>query len=499
MDSGGMDSGGMIEAAGADPLELAYEDLSDLGNARRLIARARDRLLHAPALGWLAWNGRYWDRDHGDMLAHRLAHETAVHIRTEAEALLAHADALAAKGKGQAATAARERADSLYGHAVQSGNAARTAAMLTQAQHYIRVETDALDPDRMMLTAMNGTIRMRAEIGDALDVRLCPHEPADLITRAVRTGYDPDADCPEWRRHLETVLPDPEMRGYLQRCLGYSITGENGEQCYFICQGMGGDGKSTTLSVVRRVLGGYAATADVRTFLEDGSRRSGAEASPDLARLSGDIRLVVCAEPPRGAKLAERVIKSITGGEPMPARHLAKELFEYQPRYKLWMLVNSLPVIRGDDDGIWRRTKVIRFPVQIPRERRDLTLEDRLVETEAPGILRWLVDGVAAWRAEGLWEPGEVAAAIADYRATSNPFGEWFMERVERDPLADSPSRALYNDYQAWCEEASVEPMSHTAFGRALGDRQVGRRKNARGNIMRRGVRLKPAADDLVE
>lgn len=494
-----MDTGtGMIEAAGVDPLRNAYEALSDLGNGRRLLARARGRLMHSTTLGWLAWTGSHWSAEAGAMLARQLAHETADAIRGEAEAMKAEADRLAAKGgEGIKAEAARERADSLYGWAIQAGNGGRVNGMMAEAQPYMQVGQDDLDADRMAISAANATLLLRATTGDVLDIRARPHDPADLITRVTAAAYEPGADCPGWRAHIAQVQPDPEMAGFLQRCLGYAITGMTGEQCYFMLQGPGRDGKSTTMSVIRRVLGGYGAAPDVKTFLE-GGQRSGADASPDLARLAGDVRLAVCSEPPRGAKLNEGLIKLVTGGEPLTARHLNRDPFEYRPRYKLFILVNGRPRIRGDDDGIWRRTVVIPFPVQIDEALIDRGLEDRLVETEAPGILNWLLEGAAMWHAEGLWRPDEVKEAVADYRASSNPFGEWFVARCERDPLASTPSADLYKDYQEWCEAASIEPVSHTAFGNALGDRQIIRQKDRLGRIRRRGVRLRIREDDML-
>ncbi|GER00914.1 hypothetical protein JCM17845_15370 [Iodidimonas gelatinilytica] len=281
------------------------------------------------------------------------------------------------------------------------------------------------------------------------------------------------------------------MSDFFQKMIGYAFSGHVSEQCFFMLQGPGQDGKSTTMNIIRRVMGGYAAVADVKTFLDLG-QRSGADASPDLARLSGDVRLVSCSEPPRGAKLNEALLKGITGGAPITARHLNRDPFEYSPRFKIVMEVNDRPRVMGGDEGIWRRIVPIPFSRKIPDNEIDRTLEDRLVQTEGPGILNWALEGLAMWMAEGLGRPEAVREAVADYRAASNPFSEWFYDRCERDERAEESAADLYRDYQAWCEAGNYEPISNTAFGRALGDRQVNRRKGAGGRIFRRGVRLKP-------
>lgn len=484
---------GAVEDEPANPAQLMWEELSDLGNARRLIARYRDRLLYEPAIGWLGWNGRFWDRDAGETLAHHAAHETAQAVRDEAAAMKRHIAEKMAEGKlsQDDAQALAEREKKLYGWAVVSGNAGKTAAMLSQATHYLQVRADDLDPEDFALNVENGLLRFGLGQGDVLDVKLHPHDPADRITRMAAVAYDPAATAPKWIETLNMVLPDAGMRAYFQAWMGYVMTGSTREQRMLMLQGRGGDGKSTVMNTLRRLLGGYGYAADVRSFLDEGMR-GGADASPDLARLAGDVRLVGVSEPKRGARLSESMIKSVTGGAPLMARFLNREFFEFKPGFKLILECNAKPRISGDDDGIWRRIDMILFTVQIPEALVDRELEDKLV-AEAPGILNWLLEGARMWLLDGLVRPLAVIEAVEDYRRSANPFGEWFSERL--DLVADHKERSsdLYNDYKLWAEDNGHEPVSQRAFGLACADRQIiSCGKDSAGKKLRRGARLRP-------
>jgi putative DNA primase/helicase len=236
--------------------------------------------------------------------------------------------------------------------------------------------------------------------------------------------------------------------------------------------------------------------ADVRTFLDTG-QRGGSEASPDLARLAGDCRIISVAEPPRGAKLNEAMIKSFTGGQPIVARRLRQDLFSFEPKPKVYLEANSRPVIRGDDEGIWRRIRLVLWEHSLTKAQMDTGLPEKL-RAEYAGILNWVVQGVGDWLSEGLAEPERVREAMDDYRKGSSPFGEWFTDCVEIDPDATTPASFFYSSYKEWCEGNGIEPMKQTAFGNALAERQIIRtKKNAAGNVMRKGARVRPAGAPL--
>lgn len=467
--------------------QLAKFDLNDLGNAYRLIMMvgglvdtetgeielASATLLYLREIGWIGWNKRHWDQKLGQRLAEQTAHKVA-------QGLVQQKPWLPGEKK--------EVNDFIK----SSGNAGRIAAMLKVAESYLQVDLDEFDQDPLALNVRNGTLKFKPVAGDGMDVDFRPHDPKDRITRMAAVTYEPDARCPKWDLSMKFWQPDDAMREWQQRKAGYIATGYTHEQAFFIEQGKGRDGKSTYVGALRELMGDYADVADVRTFLDTG-QRGGADASPDLARLAGDCRLVSVAEPPRGAKLAEAMIKSFTGGAPILARRLRQDLFSFTPQPKVVMECNSRPVIRGDDEGIWRRIRLSMWEHQLTKAEVDRSLPATL-RAEYSGILNWMIAGVAAYLAFGLAEPERVTAAMDDYRKGSSPFGEWFMERVELAPEAQTPAAWFYSDYKEWCDGQGIEkPMSQRAFGDALADRQIIRCARGTGGIIRRqGAKLRP-------
>lgn len=501
-ESGAVSSRAVLMAT-VDPLVLAWRELSDLGNSERLVSRAGGKLVHVREWGWVAYDGKRWSADDGERLAHLKAHEVARGLRDEIAAL-AELDEAELKGRfGDWCTAEMRasRVIELRKFAVQSGNASKTVAMLAQAASLDQLNRrmDDFDRNLLVINARNRTLRFARRRGDGdsapwvlLDA---PHDPADHLTRVMACDWIPDATAPRWEAHLATVLPDPDVRAYFQQVIGYALSGLTIEQCMFMLQGKGGDGKSTTMNVLRELMGGYGVAADVQTFMAAG-QRSGAEATPDLVRLAGDTRLVCTQEPKRGAALDEQRIKQFTGGSPIQARANYGDAFEFKARGKLFIECNSRPRISGDDDGIWRRIVIILFPHQFKGTAIDKNFEARLMD-EGPGILNWMLTGLRAWLEAGrLVQPQAVAEAVEEYRRAANPFGEWMAARLDTtDPSAVTLAADLWNDYSKWCEDESVgdrEKLTSTAFGRALGDRQImlGPRHRS-GRKTRKGAKLR--------
>lgn len=488
-----------IDMTAPDAEVMAWYELNDIGNAKRLRDLAGGHLLWCED-HWVAYDGTRWaDRD-GDLAAQRLAQDMARHVADEADAIAARIEAGKDRKGGPLTEEQKEglaaREEALLKHAVLSGNVNKTSGALTQAKSDLAVSREDFDRDLMALNTPQGTLRFVQMAGGEWTVRLDPHDPVDRLSRITGAAWNPKAEASQWLAHIETVLPDADTRRFFQACAGYALTGEIREQCIFLLQGKGGDGKSTTMDVIREVMGGYGVVAGVESFLH-GAVRSGADASPDMARLGGDTRLVSTGEPKIGAALDEARIKQVTGGQPITARELHGKPFEYRPRFKVFFECNRKPRISGDDDGIWRRIVVIQFPHQF-KGKADKSISKALL-AEAEGVLRWLVEGTLIWLNEGLNPPAAVQEAIDDYRRASNPFAEWFTERVDTtDAAARTPAKDLYDSYKAFCEENSVEDrgvMTSTAFGRALGDKQLMKAKGSDGRVFRRGCRLRGEAD----
>jgi putative DNA primase/helicase len=490
-----------------DPIALAWKEMNDIGNAERLAARYGGTLAYVAEWGWVAYDGVRWSVEEGARLASIAAHDVARSIRGEIAALGEIADADLAKRFGPwcSAEVRKNRILDLRKWAVTSGMAAKTHAMLAQGAHLLTVPRERFDADLLAINAGNGTIRLRkSPMGWKVESRA--HDPGDLMTRALACDYDPGAVCPAFERHMETVLPDPGVRGFVQEICGYALTGIRTEQAMVMLQGKGGDGKSTAMDMIREMMGGYAVKADVQTFLA-GAMRSGGDATPDLARLAGDVRFVSLDEPKRGQAIDESRVKQFTGGSAITVRMLHGAPFEYVPRGLLIMECNSRPRISGDDDGIWRRILIVLFQHQFKGDAIDKTIKDRL-RPEFSGILNWCLEGLKRWLTRGrLDPPRQVAEAIEDYRRAANPFGEWMAERVDTsDPNVLTAAADLFDDYKRWCEANGAsdrEVMGQTAFGRALGDRQILKGpKDGGGRVRRRGAQLRavgslPLAGDV--
>lgn len=478
-------------------IELCAQAENDLGNAKRLIARNADKLYATKEKGFGVFDGRRFEFEYGDAFAGRLAHATA-------ERMLSHETVAfyqSQKGRNETDVEFNKRAGRFFGFCVQAGNNGRTTSMLEQAERMLTLplsEFDA-DPDRMAVA--NGTITLPRGFGKPLKF-VEAHDPADRITKIAGASYDPAAKCPEWDKFLLRVQPEKDMRDFLARLMGYCLTGHIHEQAYFIFQGKGGDGKSTFMTAIKAALGEYTADADIESFLH--RERKGSEASPDMARLAGGVRLVKASEPEQGARFAEAMLKKVTGGEPITARHLHRELFEYLPQWKLIISCNRKPQIRGDDRGIWRRTLVAPWPVSIPDAEMDRELEPKLL-AEASGILNWMLAGWVDWRdgdegedgrhVKGLRAPKTVRDAVADYRLNSNPFGAWFDSCCVQDKAKREVSGKLFKSYRGWANGEGFDTMNETSFGRALSDRNLGRQKS-NGAVWRTGVTLNEAGEE---
>ena len=476
--------------------ELARYELNDFGNAMRFIRlcgglideatyeidKAQARVLYLRGNGWIAFNGRHWDLEHGEAMAYRMASQMARGLAGQ----IKHRIDSGAQTGGKSAVDA-------YKFATESGNSGKISATLKMASNYLDVGIEDFDQDPMSLNVLNGTLRfVRGPDGLGRVVFLGRHDPADRFTRIAKANWIPEARAPVFDGVLAFAQPELDMRTYLQRVMGYCSTGDTSEQKFFVFQGKGGDGKSTIVGAVRETLGSYATIVAIETFLDTGLRRGG-EASPDIAALAGDTRLLSSGEPPSGAKLAAGAIKQYTGGGKIKARQLREALFEFAPVGKPLIECNRKPLINDTDDGIWRRLKILLFRKQVPEGQRDGHLPAKL-KAEADGILGWLVEGVIGWMNEGLIDPQDVKDAVEDYRRGANPFAQWMQDRLEIGADYKISATELFDDYKAWMDaEGHEKPMSQKGFGAALGDQQIilaG--KNAQGKKMRKGARLKP-------
>lgn len=488
------------------PEELAAYELNDYGNAMRFIRQtggaidpdagtidtSASRVLYLRNRGWIAFNGRHWDLEHGAALARREAAKVALNLRPQLAIRAAEAEGRKVSAKALSA---------IWDFGVQSGNNGRVTALLNMAQSYLEAELTEFDTDPLAINCLNGVVRLRRGPEGKAFAQFRPgHEPGDRMTRIADAPYDPGAAAPAFLQVVRDAQGQAEDRHYLQKVLGYASTGLTDEQKFWVLQGLGGDGKSTIVNAVRDTLGTYATVVAIETFLDTGVKK-GSEASPDIAALAGDTRLLCAAEPPSGSKLATGAIKAFTGDGKLKARELREGLFEFKPVGKVLIECNRKPAINDTDDGIWRRLKTLPFKHQVAPDRIDMTLPRKLAGERA-GILAWLVEGAVAWMDEGLKpEPASVREAVEDYRKGSNPLALWLDARVVRDPQHRERATVLFKDYTTWMEENGFDkPMSQRAFGGALGDLQiVFAGKDGEGKVTRRGARLKTPSEERAD
>ncbi len=450
----------------ASPLIML--NATDAGNAERFQALHGERFAYVHTWGsWFHYNGVRWLRD------------------TSGEATRGALATLRATATMAAEVPDEDQRDVLLKHALDSESSARMGAMLSIAQSLLPVSTDDLDRDVDLLNVANGTLDLRTG-------ELRPHDRDDWLTRLAPVPYDPSATCPRWEAFLLHAMGGNEsLVAFLQRAIGYSLTGHTEEHVFFLLYGLGSNGKSTFLETIRAVMGDLSAVADFNTFLKrdnDGARN-------DIARLVG-TRLVSAVEAEAGKPLAESFIKQLTGSDTITARFLFKEFFDFKPRFKIWLAANHKPAISGGDHGIWRRVRLVPFTVTIPEHEKDPRLPQKLAE-ELPGILAWAVRGCLAWRENGLGVPEDVKAATASYREEMDAFAGFVEASCVPEAGATVPASALYAAYTKWCEENGERARSQKSLAFSLSERGFEPAKGGKGVRIWRGVRLRRDGEAL--
>lgn len=457
---------------------LAFFPLTDLGNAERFRERFRDRLKWYPAKEtWLAWDGKRWNPERAAEIVKRAEHVTVRAIQDEADTVrLSGRRDVPDAGPGALDYLFEEKRDGVevlfsdkiarWGRSSEALN--KVSALSKLGGAYLAVSTEELDADKMKINVNNGTLIVaRKAEGDYINFR--PHDPSDLITKISPVDFDPGAECPEYDRFLARVHPSEEMRIFLHQWLGLSLTGDVSEQKLAYLYGFGANGKSVLMDTASYIAGDYGETVPIETFLDSGRARNAGQASPDLAILPG-VRMLRTSEPETNAKLAEAMVKLVTGGEPVLARHLNKGFFRFYPQFKLTISGNHKPKISGADDGIWRRFQLVPFNVQIPKAERDRKLSEKLIK-EASGILNRFLDGLRLWCDRGLIIPDEVATATAEYRELSDPLSRFLTACVEVISGERTQSGELYKVYEAWCKSAGESIWKHRGLTLAMDER----------------------------
>ncbi|MBU6956000.1 phage/plasmid primase, P4 family, partial [Hahella sp. HN01] len=461
----GFDAAGLISAGPRMPIELHCDEvdsetlLSDVdwatedGLATAFTRRYGEDWRYCSLWGkWLVWSGMRWNSDQVLFVQHL--------VRGVCRAASQKADN--DKRKGRLASAA----------------AIAAVEKIARSDPLHASTPEEWDADIWALNTPGGVVELRTG-------RIRSHRREDRMTKS--TTATPKGECPTWRSFLADVTgQDADLQAYLQRVVGYCLSGATSAHALFFLYGTGANGKSVFVNVVGAILGDYAANAPMDTFMEARGDRH----PTDLAGLRG-ARFVSAIETEQGRRWNESKVKAITGGDKVSARFMRQDFFEYVPQFKLLIAGNHKPAIRNVDEAMKRRLHLIPFTVTVPPEKRDGGLTDKLL-AEREGILAWAVEGCLEWQRMGLNPPACVSAATEEYFEAEDALGQWIDERCERSAEAKAASSELYADWREWAERAGEYVGSIKRFSEILITRNFSQSRLHGGTRAFKGLRLRP-------
>ena len=478
--------------AGAEPaLNLpTVSPCTHLANSYRIRHYFKGRIWYALGVGWILWTGKFWrpDPTNEGSIATGFVDSLSRHIAAEAGALTRRASE---EADGDRRKALMTQAENLMKWAVQSENERVIASGLKLTKHALLIEYNTLNADPWLFNVQNGTVNLRTG-------QLQPHDPADLITFLSPVVYDPAATCPTWTRFLSEVFAgDMDMVQFIQRAVGWSLTGVVKERALFFLYGdTGKNGKTTMVETIMKLVGncgessyGYGRKVGADTFMKS---RNSEDNQRKAATLAGP-RFVCTSEVDEEHRLNEQLVKDITGGDTLEGRRLYQEAFTFKPSFKPWMYGNHKPEIRGTDDAIWSRVRLVPFEVSF-KGREDLDLADKL-EAELSGIFNWAIQGCLDWQSTGLCPPAKVQAATQAYRDEMDVFGPFIVECCVLHRNAEVWASDLWATYKAWCASNGMKEQSQHKLGRYLANKGY-RAENLGGRVKRLGIGLKPRHED---
>jgi putative DNA primase/helicase len=361
----------------------------------------------------------------------------------------------------------------LMEHAGRSETTRKVEAMVKSAawEEMLWIHPEAFDCEKMIFNCMNGSI-------DLTSGRLLEHERKNLITKLSPIEYDPYAECPVWNEFLKAIFKkDKDLILYIQKVVGMCLTGDISIQAMFILYGTGANGKSTFIDTIMNIMGDYGATTPTDTLMQ----KKGDSASNDIARLQG-ARFVSAMEADIGGKLAEAIVKRLTGNDRISARFLYGEFFEFKPTFKIFMATNHKPNVTGMDEAIWRRLKLIPFEVTFKASEQDTKLPEKL-EKEYKGILAWMVEGCILWQKEGPGNPPAILEATNQYRYEMSAVETFLQDYCRRGVYESIQSSHIYNAYKEWAVTNNECIMSNRAFGKRLAETGFDKVRRSEGNF----------------
>ena len=430
-----------------DLTSTLHLDLDSSSNGFRFwLINCKDLIYLSNGDEWLKWTGKCWERcfdknllPYAEKVFYQLKHE-AYNLFLESILDIENKDILLAQ------------ALSIFNYTANKSKK-ECADMIPFAKtHFIKAQNDLHTIDK--LNENMNVLNLKNGVFDFDNMKFYPHSKDFYQTKIAGVDYKEDADCPLWKGFIEMVLPYPDVQLFFQKAVGYTLSSRYMEKCMFILYGEhGNNGKTTIVNVLHKLMGDYAVVAEKQTIMDTRAHNAGAP-RPDLLRLR-DRRFVAVSENEKDDKLAEGLIKNLTGGGLVICRTLHQEPVEFPALFKIWLDTNYKPQIRGTDKAIWRRLKVIEFPFTIPSDKIDTDFGAKL-EKELPGILNWGIEGYKLYLSEGLEMPDSMKEIMEDYAEDMSPLDQWIKECVD---IWDVPndrciytSKTLFPVYINWCK-----------------------------------------------
>ena len=354
--------------------------------------------------------------------------------------------------------------------------------MLSEAQHLLPATAEDFDKDKYLFNVQNGYLDLKTG-------QLHDHDRTKMFTRISNVEFTTNSDAPNWEKFIDEIsCGRKEWVDYLQKAIGYTLSGSTKEQKMFVLLGNGRNGKSVLLNILNKIMGSYAMNITPQALM---TQHNKGNATPEIAKLDG-ARLVTTTEPNEGDRFDEGLIKQITGGDKVTARFLHQNDFDYIPQFKLFMATNHKPYIRGRDEGIWRRMVIIPFDMNIPLEKVDFELEKRMTD-ELPAILQWCIDGYIKYLKYGLEEPLCISSQRDEYRVEMDSIAAFIDETCIVSENSRVRASYLFKAYTSWAKENNQYQMSSTKFGTEFSKRF--KKSKSDGYIIYRGVTLSPEYD----
>lgn len=454
-------------------------DFDSASNGRRFFAIMHNELIYNPKSNeWARWDNKKWSRCYDLDL---LGASQKVFDNMKHEAFY-----LTMKSVNELDT---DKKIKLEEQALELFRYASTNKSKRNCMEMIEFSKSHFNPNEYLkLETPVNVLNLQNGIFDFDKMELMAHSRDYYQTMISNVTYNAEATCPIWEKTLERIIPDTDIRHYIHKAVGYTISAKYNEKSLFILHGMGNNGKTTFINIIKLLMGDYSVVVNPQTIMENNSNSNNGP-RPDLLRLR-DKRFAAVSESNENDKLSEGIIKSLTGAGYISCRTLHKEPIEFKAIGKYWFDTNHKPQIKGTDTAIWSRLKVIPFSVNIPKSEIDTALGEKL-EAELSGILNWCIEGYKLYIAEGLTEPEQIRLVVEEYSESMSAMDQFLKECIElKSDMKEIQrtsvnSKELYQSYKNWCSHSGEFSWSQRKFTMELNKKDYSKLTKTVNGIIR--------------